>query len=245
MIRNYFLLNLLLILVIGVLGNKFYHVVKYTAEMPAEAGTGEVPKEDIAAGHADKALDDNAYEPISVLDLFRPSRSAPSVENNAAEKPPLPNPPKLFGTVILNDNKTAILESSDTKTTKVYRINDNISGYTVLEIHEDKVVLLGNDEKVEVRLRDDKGAQAASRSVIRPPIMPQTSQPLQPGRQIESPGAAPQRRARPVPPRRRPARTNPPDNINVPPAEVPQSPQGHETPEAPEAVNDPAQEEGQ
>lgn len=241
MIRNYFLLNLLLILVIGVLGNKLYHVVKYKAEIPAEAGTGEVRQEDIAVGHTDKVLDDNAFEPISVMDLFRPSRTAPSAENKAAEKPPLPAPPKLFGTVILNNNKTAILEQSDTKTTKVYRINDTISGYTVLEIHEDKVVLLGNDEKVEIRLRDDKGTQAPSRSVIRPPIMPQTSQP---GRQIE-PGAAPQRRARPVPPRRRPARTNPMDNSNVPPAEAPQSPQGHETPETPEAINDPAQEEGQ
>src|SRR4030067_13587 len=101
MIRNYFLLNLLLIVIIGVLGSKLYHVVKY----------------------------------------------------KAAEKPPLPSPPKLYGTVILNNNKTAILEQSDTRTTKVYRINDTISGYTVLEIHEDKVVLSGNDEKVEVRLR--------------------------------------------------------------------------------------------
>ncbi len=236
MIRNYFLLNLLFIVIIGVLGNKLYHVVKYTAEIPAESGTGEGRKEDIVVGRADKALNENAFEPISVLDLFRPSRSAPSVENKAAERPPLPNPPRLFGTVILNNNKTAILEQSDTKTTKVYRINDIISGYTVLEIHEDKVVLSGNDEKVEVRLRDDKGVQPPRRPIIRPP------QPSQPGSQIENPGDAPQRRARPVPPRRRPATTVPPDNINVPPSDVPQMPQAYETPEAPEALKDPAQE---
>jgi type II secretory pathway component PulC len=235
MIRNYFLLNLLLIVVIGFLGNKLYDVVKYRAEMPAEAVPGEVRKEDTAAGHTEKTLDENAFEPISVLDLFRPSRTAPSVENKAAEKPPLPSPPKLFGTVILNDNKTAILEQSDTKTTKVYRINDTISGYKVLEIHEDKVVLLGNDEKVEVRLRDDKGVQAPSRPITRPPIV---TQPSQPGRQIGSPGTAPQRRARPVPPRRRPTRAVPP---SVPPAEAPQTLQ---TPEAPETV-DPHQEEAQ
>jgi hypothetical protein len=244
MIRNYFLLNLLLIFIIGGLGNKLYHVIKYTEEIPDEAGTGEVRKEDIVQVHADKVLDENAFEPISVLDLFRPSRSAPSVENKAAEKPPLPNPPKLFGTVILNNNKTAILEQSDTKMTKVYRINDTISGYTILEIHEDKVVLLGNDEKVEVRLRDDKGVQAPNRPIIRPPTIP-PPQPLQPGRQIDNPGAAPQRRARPVPPRRRPTTTIKPDNINVPSPDVPQTPQAHETPEAPEVMNDPAQEEGQ
>ncbi|MBI5663524.1 MAG: hypothetical protein HZC49_00325 [Nitrospirae bacterium] len=241
MIRNYFLLNLLLILVAGLLGNKLYRVVKYTAEIPAEAVTVEERKEDIAVEHADKAFDENAYEPISEMDIFRPSRTAPSAESKAAEKPPLPPPPKLFGTVILNENKTAILEQSDTKTTKVYRINDTVSGYTVLEIHEDKVVLLGNDEKVEVRLRDDKGAQTQSRPVLRPPTVPQ---PAQPGRQI-SPGAAPQRRSRPVPPRRRPTITPAPENRNVPPAEVPPSHETPEAPDTPEAENDPAQEEGQ
>ena len=242
MIRNYFLLNLLLILIIGGLGNKLYHVIKNKAEIPAGAATGEAPKE-AAAGHTDKALDETAVEAISVLDLFRPSRTAPSAENKAAEKPPLPPPPKLFGTVILNEKKTAILEQSDTKTTKVYRINDTVSGYIVLEIHEDKVVLLGNDAKVEVRLRDDKGVQAPGRPVIRPPTIPQ---PSQPGGQVESPGATPQRRARPVPPRRRPARANPPDNRTVPPPpEVPQAPQTPEVPETPESANEPPHEEGQ
>lgn len=240
MIRNYFLLNIFLILIIGVLGNKFYHVLTYSMELPAEAGTGEFQKEDIAVAHKDSVFDERVFDAISALDLFRPSRTAPLVEKKGTEKPPLPNPPKLFGTVILNDNKTAILEQPDTKTTKVYRINDTISGYTVLEIHENKVVLLGNDEKVEVRLRDDKGVQPPRRTVVRPSTLPQMSQP---GSQIQSPGTAPQRRARPVPPRRRPARTVPPDNRNIAPPDVPQSPQ--ENGEAPDAVNDPAQEEDQ
>lgn len=238
MIRNYFLLNLLLILIIGVLGNKFYHVLEYSAEMPIEDGSGVVPEEFVPVEHKDRAYDENAFEVISSMDLFRPSRTAPSVERKAAEKPPLPAPPKLFGTVILNDNKTAILEASDSRSTKVYRLNDTISGYTVLEIHEDKVVLMGNDEKVEVRLRENKGVQSQSRPVVRPPIVPQ------PGRQIQNqnPGAVPQRRARPVPPRRRPTRTIPPDNINVPAPEIPHAP---DMPEPTDEVNDPAQEEDQ
>jgi type II secretory pathway component PulC len=236
MIRNYFLLNLLLILIIGMLGNKFYHVLKYSAEIPAEAGTGEVRKEEINVEHKDKAVDEGAFEVISALDPFRPSRSAPLIQNKGAEKPPLPPPPKLFGTVILNDNKTAILEQPDTKTTKIYRINDTISGYKVLEIHEDKVVLLGNDEKVEVRLRDDKGIQPQRGAVVRPAFTPPSA------RQTGNTGAVPQRRARPVPPRRRPTITPPPVNTNLAPPEIPQAP---EVPEAPDAGNDPAQEEAQ
>ena len=236
MIRNYFLLNLLLILIIGMLGNKFYHVLKYSPEIPAEAGAGEIRKEEIYAEHKDKALDESAFEAISSLDLFRPSRSASLSRDKVAEKPPLPPPPKLFGTVILNNNKTAILEQSDTKTTKVYRINDTISGYTVLEIYEDKVVLLGNDEKVEVRLRDDKGIQPQRGAVVRPAFTPP------PARQTGNTGAVPQRRARAVPPRRRPTVPAPADNRNITPPEIPQAP---EVPEAPDAGNDPAQEEAQ
>jgi len=238
MIRNYFLLNLLLILIIAVLGNKFYHVLKYSAEIPIEAGTSEVRDEVVAVEHRGRAYDENAFEVISAMDLFRPSRTAPSVEKKATEKPPLPAPPKLFGTVILNENKTAILEASDSRTTKVYRLNDTVSGYTVVEIHEDKVVLLGNDEKVEVRLRENKGVQAPVRSIVRPPIVPQ------PGRQIQSPGTVqqPQRRARPVPPRRRPSRTVPQDNVNIAPPEIPHAP---EMSESPEEGNEPVQEEDQ
>lgn len=236
MIRNYFLLNLLLILIIGLLGNKFYDVLKYKAEIPVEATAGEVREEAAVVEHRGRPYDENAFEVISTMDLFRPSRTAPSVEKKAAEKPPLPPPPKLFGTVILNNNKTAILESSDTRTTKVYRVNDTVSGYTVVDILEDKVVLMGNEEKVEVRLRDSKGIQSPVRQIIRPPIVPQ------PGRQIQSPDIAPQRRARPVPPRRRPTRMIPPDNINVPPQEIPQTP---DMPENPEPVNEQAPDEEQ
>ncbi|MEW6602595.1 MAG: type II secretion system protein N [Nitrospirota bacterium] len=240
MIRNYFLLNLLLIVVIAVLGNKLSHVVKHRMDIPAETGNAEVKKEESAAGHAEKILDENAVEVISSLDLFRPSRSAPSVENKAAEKPPLPNPPKLFGTVILNDNKTAILEQSDTKTTKVYRVNDTVSGYTVIDILEDKVVLMGNDEKVEVRLRDDKGVQQPARTIVRPSAAP-APQTIQ--QQTQRP--APQRRVRPVPPRRRPSRPVQPNTGNIAAPETPQPTPTPETPESPEADNPSDQEEEQ
>lgn len=242
MIRNYFLLNLLLILFIGMLGNKFYHVLKYSAEMPLKAGNEQERKEYIAIEHKDKAFNEGSFEAISALDLFRPSRTAPLVKKKGSEKTPLLNPPKLFGTVILNDNKTAILEQPDTKTTKTYRINDTIAGYTVLEIHEDKVVLSGNGERVEVRLRDDKGVQPQRRTPGRPATLPQMTQP---GRQTVNPGVVPQRRARPVPPRRRPVRTVPQDTVNITPPEVPQSPQTPDAADAPDAADEPAQEEEQ
>jgi len=194
-LRNYFLLNLLLILIILVLGVKLYNILAYSPEIPLTASVSEVQKKDADIKGKGKVVNDSEYDIISRLDLFRPSRSASAKEDKKIETAPLKNPPKLFGTVILNDIKTAILEDPDSKKTKVYRIDDSIAGYRVSEILENKVVLSGNGDKVEVRLRDDKG--------IKPPKRPAARSRAK--RKVKSP-ATQQRRSRPVPPRKRSTR---------------------------------------
>ena len=204
MLRNYFILNLLLILILGVLGFKLYNVLALSVKIPSEASESDVRKEDIDNSQREKAINESTYDTISRLDLFRPSRTAPLAENKKEEQSPLKSPPKLFGTIILKENTTAILEDPDTNKTKVYRVNDSIAGYRVAEILEDKVVLSVNGDKIEVKLRDDKG--------IKPAAQPRVQQ--RATQQTTSRRATPQRRSRPVPPRRRPTRVSPPASSN-------------------------------
>jgi type II secretory pathway component PulC len=181
--------------------------------MPTVAGDKEVQKADINVQHKDRIFNDSAFDNISKLDLFRPSRSAPVISKvKKEEKPPLKDPPKLFGTVILGDNKTAILEDPDSKTTKVYRLDDSIAGYKISEILEDKIVLSRDGDKVEVRLRDDKG--------IKPPRRKPKAR-ASARRDVKSLRKEDRRRSRPVPQRRRPKRVRPPGND---PRSAPQHP---------------------
>ena len=46
------------------------------------------------------------------------------------------------------------------KKTKSYRINDLIAGFVISEILKDKVVLLSGVDKIEIKLREDKGIKA-------------------------------------------------------------------------------------
>ena len=206
MLRNYFLLNILLLLIIGVLGVKFYNTVTSTTEIPSEASIKGVQKIGREIPSENRNINENEFNKIADLDLFRPSRSAPAEEAKKSETAPMKDPPKLFGTVILESSRTAILEDPETKTTKVYRLGDMILGYTISEITESKVVLTRDGDDVEVKLRDDKGVKSPVRAAAQPgigappPVQSQVQTPVQPGQQ----------RARPVPPRRRPARIRTP-----------------------------------
>jgi hypothetical protein len=175
MLRNYFFINLFLIIIIGFLGFKLFNAFASYVDIPVEAKIVEGKKEDIKVKHKEKIASEASFKLITDQDLFRPSRSAPSIKKEKIEKVAAPkNTPRLFGTVILGDNKTAILEDPETKTTKTYRVNESVSGFVVSEILEDKVVLLSGSEKVEVRLRDDKGIKSKRKPKYKPRSRRQT-----------------------------------------------------------------------
>ncbi len=165
MLRNYFFINLFLIIIIGFLGFELFGSFASYVDIPLEPEMVTENKEDVKVKHEKKVISEAFFKIITDQDLFRPSRSAPSIKKEIIEKAStLPkNTPRLFGTIILGDNKTAILEDPETKTTKTYRVNESVSGFVVSEILEDKVVLLSGSEKVEVRLRDDKGIKSKKR----------------------------------------------------------------------------------
>lgn len=92
-----------------------------------------------------------------------------------------PEAPKLFGTIIMKYKKIAIFEDPITKITRIYYIGDSVAGFIILDIQEDRVILLWGDEEIEVYLRDAKDIQPvplpsveASGMTTRPtrPILP-------------------------------------------------------------------------
>ncbi|MDH4028499.1 MAG: hypothetical protein OEU95_06695 [Nitrospirota bacterium] len=194
MLRNYFLINVLLIILAGFLGFKFYGVLKYSVEMPSGPVAAAVEKE-AAPAAADEALNTAQFDVITNSDIFRPSRSAVLPESLMTEKPVPKDPPRVFGTVILENNKTAILEDPDTKTTKTYRVNDSVAGYVITDILEDRVVYSLNGEKVEVRLRESKGVLQQRQTTVSQPVQrPVINRPAI--------NRVPRRVPRPVPPQR-------------------------------------------
>lgn len=212
MFRNYFLINLVLILMISVLGFKFYDVATHRVELPSlSAVTKKQAKFDIIKP-VERTVNEKAYDVISNLDLFRPSRTPVSTTEVKTEKAPDKNPPKLFGTIILNDLKTAILEDPDTKSTKNYRINDSIAGYVVSDILEDKVVLTRNGDSIEVKLREIKSVSAPQRPVINRTQQERPTPAVSRARRQPRP----QRARRPVAPRQRRTVNAPPPSEELP-----------------------------
>ena len=199
MLRNYFLINVVLIIIIGFLSIKLYKVIEYSVDLPAEP-TGKKIEKEIEVKPKDKEIRETSFDVISKLDLFRPSRSPAPKKNKKTTGKALPEkPPRLFGTIILNNKKTAILEDPGTKTTKTYRINDSIAGFTISEILEDRVVLLSDGDRVEVRLRDEK--KGILSKAKRKPL-----------RRVQSRKS--KRRTKPVPPRSQPPGINSPEDRN-------------------------------
>jgi hypothetical protein len=104
----------------------------------------------------ERVLNEASYQIIVDKDLFRPSRT-PIKGNGQITAPLSPKErPKLFGTMIMDSRRFAILEDPSTKASKIYYLNDSFSGFTVSEILEDKVILKRGDESIEVKLREKK-----------------------------------------------------------------------------------------
>ena len=163
MLRNYFVINIILVLILGLLGFKFYGIATYSMDVP-DAASVEVGKKPagIDIKLKNRVPDKASFNAISKKDLFRPSRSASLVAGKTIPKTGLDRYPKLFATIIQGSNSIAIMEDPGTKKTKSYHINDLIVGFKISEILEDRVILIRGDEKVEVKLREDKGVKSLS-----------------------------------------------------------------------------------
>ncbi|MEF9427375.1 MAG: hypothetical protein L0956_09490 [Candidatus Mariimomonas ferrooxydans] len=172
--RSYFFINLFLLIIIALLGYSFLKVLANPLNIPFEAAQQiQADKKDTMAGRQVN-LNEAAYLTIVEKDLFRPSRTDPKTDNGIQ----ISNPSeliKLFGTIIMNNEKIAILEDPSTKKTKPYHINDSLSGFVITDIQKDKIIVLRGDEKIEVKLRNMKGfttPSSTSATVPKPSVKP-------------------------------------------------------------------------
>ena len=131
------------------------------------------------------------YKVISQKNMFRPERKEwippPKVDKPPPRKPvkakPKTPPPRLtlYGTIIYGENvRIAIIKGGGKGGSpgrkRNYRLGEYISGYLIKEIGEDKVLLVKEDDKIELKLREGKTLQATQpgrtrqkRQVRKPP----------------------------------------------------------------------------
>ena len=195
MLRNYFLINMLLVIMLGFLGFRLYNVVTYSMDLPAGAAVEEGQKsKDVDIKFNGNVPDKASFQIISQKDIFRPSRTAYVTDAGTTAKNGPIVYPKLFATIIRGSDSIAIMEDPGTKKTRPYSINNTVAGFQILQILEDRVVLLSGDEKVDIKLRADKGiSMPKPQPVVRPNVEQNTV-------------------PRPAPVRRAPARTVPAPN---------------------------------
>lgn len=228
MLRNYFLINLILLIIVGMLGLRLYKTWVKPLDI-AEQKTPQQTQKDKKISEDKKTeekkelnFNETVYNVIVQKDLFRPSRSAPQVEEIPQQF--LANPPKLYGTIIMGNNKSAILEDPKTKTTRLYRLNDLLGGFTISDIQDNKVVLSMGDESIEVKLREIKTITAPRQQPVPQPV-PQVQRPQQPQVRPQDSLQRPERPVR-VPPNVRQGAVlpSPPPAVPSPPPAVPPPP---------------------
>jgi hypothetical protein len=98
----------------------------------------------------------NYFEAVNERNVVLPLIASFKNELQKSLSIPLNERPLLFGTVIHNDDKLAIIEDRGTKQAGFYRIHDRVMGFIVTGIFEDKVILQKHDGFIEIGLRDSK-----------------------------------------------------------------------------------------
>jgi hypothetical protein len=163
--RNHFTINLVLLILIVFLCVNFYKVVMYSVEMPSVPEAVETPLKSVSIEPKIRLQDESAFNVIADRNIFNPSRSlAAKVTTETAPQTSSKDVPKLFGTIILGDKKSAILKDPVSKVTRTYSINDAVGAFVLIDIQQDMVVLSRDDEVIEVRLREGKKNTPAPRS---------------------------------------------------------------------------------
>jgi hypothetical protein len=97
---------------------------------------------------------------ISEQNLFHPERKIPA-DKTAEESKPKPEF-VLYGTLITGDTNLAFMEdlkapfasSGRGKRQRALHIGNSISGYTLTEVHPERVLLVKGDDRIEVAVYD-------------------------------------------------------------------------------------------
>ncbi len=164
-LRNHFIINLILFILVILLGIKAFSVMNRSAEIPVMPESVELVPENISITPKAGFVAETAYSVVSEKNIFTPSRTLKSGIAEAAPVKISPkDAPKLFGTIIIGSRRSALLKDPATNSTKNYYIDDAVGDFVVKDIQESSVELTRGDEVIEIKLREAKGVDPAERS---------------------------------------------------------------------------------
>lgn len=200
MFRNYFFINIILILIVSFLGLRFYKAIIYKKDSSVNITVKKAEPQKIMAAGEENVINKESFSVITEKDIFRPSRRSSLLGANSGM--PLKNPPTLFGTIIAGAEKTALLKEDAGKTAKMYRVKESVSGYIIVDIQNDKVLLEAGGQTIEVKLRTGKGAhtpklttgvanQVPQPGEIRRRVRPPVQRPARNRTNVETPVSTP------------------------------------------------------
>ncbi len=160
--RLFFFINMLLFIVIYVTGSRLYSLVTEPLEIPVSVlQTNDQRMKTVSSRFNRKVVRSPAmYQDILRKNLFHPDRSlSKPIE---AVRVPLYPPllPHLTGIVITDETAKAYLSDAATNETKTYKIHDMISGYKIIDIQRNKVILTYKGDKTEIRMIDKETVKA-------------------------------------------------------------------------------------
>lgn len=162
MLQKYYLINAILISVAIFLGYKLYADIQKPINVLPSANKAEVVMPlAVKDTKPENIINLNKYLIINEKDLFRPERKKADDNETAVIETPVP----ILAGIIINKNggKTFFIDPVS-KTTKVYKKNDIVSGYIVNEILGNKVLLTKGAEKLELKISSVKTIEAPGKS---------------------------------------------------------------------------------
>jgi len=202
MLRNYFFINIVLILIIAFLGLRLYKAITYEKDDPLHITVEKTSPPKTMIAEEVKVIDKESIKVIAEKDIFRSSRTSSLSDAKTNVEMPPANPPKLFGTIMVGTEKTALLKENSGREAKIYRINESISGYRIIDIKADKVLLEAGGRTIEVKLRSNKGGsvpqltpgiteQRPQAGTARRRVRPSPQRPVRNDTNIQTPASAP------------------------------------------------------
>lgn len=158
--RRFFLINIILSFLVLFLAFRLYGIWTKPEEkvLPQKKTFSQKEKTEIT----ETKKDINFYKIVTQKDLFRPSRTG-LVGEDIKSGLSLSTKLKLFGVLIMDDDRIAILEDPISNKRKKYRVKDHIGNFIVAEIESNRVLLLRGEDKIVVNLREIK--------ILSPPTM--------------------------------------------------------------------------
>lgn len=153
--KRYTLLNIVLLIIAIILGERIYNIWNNYIKKPSSIviKASKIINNEDTREYIKRSNPQIFYQTIVDKNLFHPNRREIKTEEEFNSQIA---PPKfiLSGVVLMGDTKIAIIEDPISHKTNRYHEKDSILNYTIDSITNDKVFIKKGDNKFEVNLLD-------------------------------------------------------------------------------------------